>query len=538
MNVLWIMADQLRWDYLSCYGAKHIHTPNLDWLASQGVRFNRAYVQSPICGPSRMSFYTGRYVRSHGATWNGFPLRIGEPTLGEHMRELGVKCSLVGKTHMTPDHEGMRRLGIEPESTIGALVSECGFDVFVRDDGTNHSDYPGRNAEDYDQYLRNHGMDGDNPWEEWANTATGPHGELLSGWMLENAPYAARVPKEHSETAWLTTRGIEYIESQGDKPWVCHLSYIKPHWPYLVPAPYNDMYSAGDLPAVNRSKEEKETDHPLMQAWMDMRVSKSFARDDIRNTVAPVYMGLIKELDDQMGRLFGYLRDSGRIDDTMVVFCSDHGDHMGDHWMGEKDLFHDCSARMPLIIYDPRQKANVTRGLARDELVEGIDLVPTFLDFFEGKNKPHILEGRSLQPLLHNQSVNWRSYCVSEYDYSTRDARRAVGVDQSDARMVMIFDGRWKYTHIEHMRPMLFDLQTDPGEVKDLGADPKFKGELKRLGDLHFEWTRKHHNRITRSAETIEKMTDNKEPPGILIGFANKEELEQQGRDLPPHVAR
>ena len=211
MNVLWIMADQLRWDYLSCYGAKHIHTPNLDWLASRGMRFDRAYVQSPICGPSRMSFYTGRYVRSHGSTWNGFPLRVGEPTLGEHLREIGVKCSLVGKTHMVPDYEGMKRLGIEPESTIGALMSECGFDVRVRDDGTNPSQIPHRHAEDYDQYLRDHGMDGENPWEEWANTALGPNGEMLSGWMLENAPYPARVPKAHSESAWLTTRGIEYM---------------------------------------------------------------------------------------------------------------------------------------------------------------------------------------------------------------------------------------------------------------------------------------------------------------------------------------
>ena len=174
MNVLWIMADQLRWDYLSCYGATHISTPNLDWLAERGMRFNRAYVQSPICGPSRMSFYTGRYVRSHGSTWNGFPLRVGEPTLGDHLRELDVKCSLVGKTHMTPDLAGMARLGIEPESTIGALVSECGFDVFVRDDGTNATEYPKRHAKDYDQYLRDHGMDGENPWEEWANTAIGP----------------------------------------------------------------------------------------------------------------------------------------------------------------------------------------------------------------------------------------------------------------------------------------------------------------------------------------------------------------------------
>ena len=538
MNVLWIMADQLRWDYLSCYGATHIETPNLDWLASRGVRFNRAYVQSPICGPSRMSYYTGRYVRSHGSTWNGFPLRVGEPTLGEHLREVGVKCTLVGKTHMTPDLDGMKRLGIEPEGTIGARVSECGFEVFVRDDGTNHSDYPSRHAEDYDRYLRDHGMDGDNPWEEWANTAIGPDGELRSGWVLENAPFAARVPKEHSETAWLTTRGIEFMEGQGDQPWLCHLSYIKPHWPYLAPAPYNDMYSAVDVPPVNRSDAERRSDHPLMQAWMDMRVSKNFSRDEVRNLVAPVYMGLIRELDDNLGRIFTYLEECGRLDDTMIVFCSDHGDNMGDHWMGEKDLFYDCSARVPLIVYDPRREADATRGTTVDRLVEGVDLTPTFVEFFAGSPKPNIIEGLSLQPLLHGQELPWREFCVSEYDYATRDARRAVGVDQGDARLTMIFDGRWKYVHVEEMRPMLFDLESDPNELVDLGGDPAFAEQVDRLRGLHFEWSRRHHNRITRTAEAVEAMTDAREPPGILIGYRDRAEIESDGLRLPPHARR
>ena len=535
-NVLWIMADQLRWDYLSCYGAKHIHTPNLDWLASQGVRFNKAYVQSPICGPSRMSFYTGRYVRSHGSTWNGFPLRVGEPTLGNHLREIGVKCALVGKTHMTPDREGMERLGISPESTIGALVAECGFEVSVRDDGTNHSDYPGRSAENYDQYLRDNGMDGDNPWEEWANTAIGSNGDMRSGWVLENAPLAARVPKEHSETAWLTTRGIEYIQSQGEQPWLCHLSYIKPHWPYLAPAPYNDMYGPKDLPPVNRSNAERQSNHPLMQAWMDMRVSQSFSRDTVRDLVAPCYMGLIKELDDQMGRLFEFLRESGRMDNTLIVFCSDHGDNMGDHWLGEKDLFYDCSARVPLLVYDPRKEADTTRGTATDALIEGIDLAPTYLDFFGGASKPHIMEGRSLVPLLNGETTEWRQFVVSEYDYATRDARRDIGVDQSDARLVMIFDGRWKYVHVEKMLPLLFDLKTDPDERIDLGTNPEFADQVSRLADLHFQWTRQHHNRITRTAAVIEIMTDSKEPPGILIGYRDKEELEADGLALPDHA--
>jgi len=536
MNVLWIMADQLRWDYLSCYGVTHIETPNLDRLAGKGVRFDRAYVQSPICGPSRMSFYTGRYVRSHGSTWNGFPLRVGEPTLGDHLRELGITSTLVGKTHMRADLEGMKRLGIEPESTIGALVSECGFEVFVRDDGTNAATDKNRHGEDYEQYLRDHNMGGDTPWEEWANTAIGPDGELKSGWLLETASLPARVPKEHSETAWLTTRGIEFIETQSDKPWLCHLSYIKPHWPYLAPAPYNDMYSIADVPPVNRR--DNEHDHPLMQAWANTRICRSFSRNKVRDTVAPVYMGLIKELDDNIGRLLRYLEESGRMEDTMIVFCSDHGDNMGDHWLGEKDLFYDCSARIPLLVYDPRPEANATRGTSTDALIEGIDLAPTFIEFFGGGPKPHILEGRSLQPLLHDRQTEWRDYCISEYDYATRDARRQVNVDQSDARMVMVFDGRWKYIHVETMRPMLFDLKIDPDELYDLGESAQHQGEVERLRTLHFEWARQHHTRITRAPAIIEKMTDVREPEGIVIAYWDPEELEADGLQMPPHIRK
>lgn len=534
MNVLWIMSDQLRWDYLSCYGATHIETPNIDRLASKGVRFNKTYVQSPICGPSRMSFYTGRYPRSHGATWNGFPLRVGEPTVGDHLRELGVHSTLVGKTHMTADLEGMKRLGIDPESQIGQRVAEGGFDVMVRDDGTNAANSNKRHAEDYEAYLREHGFDGDHPWEEWANTAIGPDGKKKSGWLLENARLPARVPKEHSETAWLTTRGIEFMEAQGAEPWLCHLSYIKPHWPYLVPAPYNDMYSAEDMPPVNRR--DGEHTHPLMKHWADTRICKTFARKDVRDVVGPCYVGLIKELDDNLGRLFDYMEASGRMDDTMIVFCSDHGDNMGDHDLGEKDLFFDCSARIPLIVYDPRAEADGMRGTSTDKLIEAIDLVPTFQDFFGGPSMPHILEGRSLEPLLHGQDVDWRDHCIAEYDYATRLARRPAGVDQADARLTMVFDGRWKYWHIETMRPMLFDLENDPDELFDLGNDPAHADQIARLRELHFDWARQHHSRITRSPEMIEKMTDAREPPGIYIAHWNEDDIQDAGLEMPPHI--
>ncbi|MGK7662778.1 sulfatase-like hydrolase/transferase [Marinovum sp. E06] len=134
-NILFIMADQLRWDYLSCYGHPHLDTPNIDKLASKGLRFDRAYVQSPVCGPSRASTYTGRTVFSHGATWNRVPLPLGELTLGDYLRPQGVTTAVVGKTHMVPDREGMARLGVEAGGDIGIKVSQPGFDPYERDDG-------------------------------------------------------------------------------------------------------------------------------------------------------------------------------------------------------------------------------------------------------------------------------------------------------------------------------------------------------------------------------------------------------------------
>jgi len=528
-NVLWIMADQLRWDYLSCYGHPHLETPNIDRLAAMGVRFNKAYVQSPICGPSRMSFYTGRYVRSHGATWNGFPLRVGEPTLGDHLREIGADCMLVGKTHMIPDMEGMKRLGIDPESIIGVHTAECGFTPFERDDGLHpNGNYDG--SPPYDDYLREQGFDGDNPWEVWANSAEDEDGSLLSGWLLKHSDKPARVPEEHSETPYLTNRGIEFIEQAGDKPWLCHLSYIKPHWPYIVPPPYHNMYGPEHVIPPVRSDAERATDHPVYKAWQNHRVCKAFSRDEVREVVIPAYMGLVKQLDDQLGRLFKYLEDSGHMDDTMIVMSSDHGDYLGDHWLGEKDLFHDASARVPLIIYDPREEANATRGTVCDELVEGIDLAPTFHELMGGEAKPHIMEGRSLVPLLEGRSVAWRKYAISEYDYSTRQSRLELKLDNADARLLMIFDGRWKYIHAEGFRPLLFDLESDPDELVDLGADTEHEETRARLHEALFAWARKHHNRITRTPAQIDRMAAGGEPPGIQIGFWDEEELEASGR--------
>ena len=213
----------------------------------------------------------------------------------------------------------------------------------------------------------------------------------------------------------------------------------------------------------------------------------------------------------------------------MIVMSSDHGDYLGDHWMGEKDLFFEQTVRVPLIVYDPRPEADATRGTACAELVEGIDLAPTFLEFFGGRPIPHILEGRSLSPLLHGKGPpeKWRDYVISEYDYATRRARVELGIDQSEARLIMIRDKRWKYVHCENFRPMLFDLERDPHELTDLGADPAYEQQRARLYDAIFTWARQHHNRITVSPERINTMAG-REPPGILIGYWDEKDYEQQ----------
>jgi len=475
-----------------------------------------------------MSAYTGRYVRSHGSTWNGVPLRVGEPTLGDHLRDIGVRAALVGKTHMTADIEGMAWLGVDPQSTIGVRVSECGFDPYERDDGL-HPDSARQRWSAYDDYLVSHGYASDNPWEDFANSGIDKNGDLMSAWLLKNSRLKANVPEKHSETAYMTDRAMAFMDDamKGDAPWLCHLSYIKPHWPYIVPAPYHDMYGSEHIVDPIRHKIEKDTDHPLLAAYQSSRVSKCFTRDDVRTHVIPAYMGLIKQLDDNLGRLFAWMDDKGLSDNTIIAFCSDHGDYMGDHWMGDKDFYHDPAVKVPLIIADPRDVATPQHGTVSDALVEMIDLAPTFMSALGCPPKPHVIEGRDLTPILHGTDGFSRQYAISEHDYSALDMTDALGITQDNARTIMIFDGRWKYIRCEGFRPLLFDLETDPDEVIDLGASTaELPSAVRtRMEAALLSWSTQHHTRITASPHVLSQM-NKASVSGILIGYWDEAEYE------------
>ena len=527
-NVLWIMADQLRYDYLSCYGHSNLHTPNIDALASRGVQFSNAYVQSPVCGPSRMSAYTGRYVRSHGSTWNGMPLRVGERTIGDHLKENGIQSVLVGKTHMVADAEGMAWLGIDPSSEIGVRVSECGFVPFERDDGL-HPNSARQRWSSYDDYLAEKGYISDNPWGDFANSGLDENGDLLSGWLLKNSRLPANIPEEHSETAYMTNRAMDFMAQarESDQPWLCHLSYIKPHWPYIVPSPYHEMYSDDAINNPIRSNKEKQTNHPLLRAYQNARVSKCFSRDEVREHVIPAYMGLIKQLDDNLGRLFQWMDKSNLSENTIIIFSSDHGDYLGDHWMGDKDFYHEMAVKVPLIIYDPRKVSDKSRGTVKNDLVEMIDLAPTILNFFGCPPKPHIIEGRDLTPILTGTAGFSRNYIISEHDYHWSEMAKELDQPQDLAHTKMIFDGRWKYIRCEGFEPILFDLFSDPDELVDLAGSTTavHRDARLRLETALESWAMRHHTRITATEELLESQKKAAEL-GILIGFWDEKEFE------------
>jgi len=520
-NILFIMCDQLRWDYLSCYGHLKLHTPNIDSLAARGVRFENAYCQAPLCGPSRTSFYTGRYMSSHGVMANEDRTRLDEYTIADYLRPLGYRSALVGKADNRKSRETLHAFGVNPDSEYSRAAVCGGFEPFDWHEGL----YPDANLpqdHSYTTYLNSKGYAGNNPWQDYANSGVDKDGNIRSGWRLRNSIYPARVTEEHSETTYSTSRAIDFLEQQeGHNPWCLHLSYIKPHWPLIAPAPYHDLFNSSEIQPVVRSDKERHNPHPVYEAFMEQEYSESYARDDVRERLIPVYMGLIRQIDDQLGRLFDYMKKRNIFDSTLIVFTSDHGDYLGDHWLGEKDLFHEPSARVPLIVVNPNATADETRGSVCNEMVEAIDILPTFVEFAGGNICHERVEGHSLMPLLrsHIAPGDWRQYAASEIDYSDRGPRTLLNIEAYDCRAIMIRDKRWKYIHHNLFRPQLFDMQRDPGELIDLGDDPAHEQVRGNMQQLLIDWRRRLKPRIGMPFDNLTGMgPERDESIGIIIG--------------------
>ncbi len=484
-HVLLITLDQFRAECLGVAGHPLVRTPNLDRLAAEGVRFTHHFSNCAPCAPARASLLTGLWQMNHRVTNNGAPLSDHLPMLPRQLRELGYDPTLFG------------------------------YSDTALDPGTLAPDDPRRTS--YEQPMSGFRagalLDDDiGPWIDWL-AAKGyevpeDHREIYEpadvpipagrGATWRPARYAA----EHSEAAFLTEAVLDWAASpeRGDDPWCAHVSYLRPHPPYLAPAPYHDLFDPADVPDPVRhpTLEDEAAVHQFMAGALS--VVPSPADDLDQRQLRATYYGMIAEVDHQLGVLLDGLERIGVLDDTLLVLTSDHGEQLGDHWLVEKVGFYDQSYRIPLIVRYPRGVRQPGRTV--DVFTENVDVAPTLLDLC-GAQPSEFCDGASLRSFLEEPSLEepsgraepWRT--AAHYEYDFRDPGSTLiedlfGLRQDQCAISVLRDHDGKYVHFAGGQPgLFFDLAEDPGELHDLASDPaqaeRVLGYARRLLDLHLE---------------------------------------------------
>ncbi len=483
MNILFITADQWRGDCLSSAGHPCLRTPSLDALANAGVLFTSHYCQATPCGPSRASMHTGLYLMNHRSVTNGTPLDARHRNWAQVMRDAGWKPVLFGYTDTSVDprdyppghpalttYEGILP-GLESRLHVNlgdaaawtASLADLGYDIPVPSDRIYR--------------VKSEG-------QEWEDGGTAP------------LPLAVRA--EHHDTHFVTDAAIDYVSTVArDRPWCVHLSLLRPHPPWIAPAPYNAMYSPHALPSFVRapSRQIEGSNHPWLAAALevgDMRTPDSEAT--LRRLQASYY-GLISEVDDNLGRLFDALKHTDQWHDTLIIFTSDHGEQMGDHWLFGKAGFFDQSFHVPLIVRDPRAPAR--HGARVTRFTEHVDLMPTLLDY-AALETPTGCNGRSLRPLLESPAVppDWRAHVNWEYDFRDADAlAQRLDLAPDVCVLNVIRDERFKYVHFAGLPPLLFDLINDPGELHNVAGNSAYARVTLAYAQRLLNWRLRHTDR-------------------------------------------
>ncbi len=469
-NVLLITLDQFRADCLGVAGHPVVRTPNLDRLAADGVRFTHHFANCAPCGPSRASLLTGLWQSNHRVTSNGAPLSDHLPMLPRMLREHGYDPVLFGYTDTTLDpatlgEDDPRRTSYEqpmPGFSTGVLLDD--------------------DIRPWIEWLSAMGYDTPDEHRliyEPADVAT-PDGR---GATWRPARYAA----EHTESAFITTKALEWLDGPGrlDQPFCVHLSYLRPHPPYLAPAPYNDMFDPADMPAPTRhpTPGDEGAVHPFVAAALGVVPSPESELD--QRQLQATYYGMIAEVDAQVGRLLDGLDERGLRDDTIVVLTSDHGEQLGDHWLVEKLGFFDQSYRIPLIVRWPGMEGSPGRTV--EAFTENVDITPTLLDLVGAPPSP-FCDGASLRPFLDGDlhgtdaPAGWRTAAHHEFDF--RDPTSTLIEDLFGIRQDQCALSVWRGRNRKYVQfcggfpPLYFDLDQDPGELHDLAGDPTRTTEM------------------------------------------------------------
>ena len=430
-NFLLIMTDQQRWDAIGAHGNPHIQTPNLDRLIDGGVTFRRAYAEAPECVPSRATLLTGKWSHNNGAYSNATPLRDGEWTFARALGEAGYECAGFGKMHFRPvrARHGFERLELSeevpPSPELDDFLTDLQATAFA------HVDEP--------HGIRHH---------------------------MYYLPQGSQLPDELHTTTWTAQRTIDFLESRagGDRPFFAFTSFINPHPPFEPTIPFASRHDPAMMPPPVRGERDREAAWSLLRAqtytkWMEN------TGEPLSQAIKAAYYGSISQIDFQIGRMLDALERTGQRDNTLVVFVSDHGELLGDHYQWGKRSFYDSAARIPFVLNWPGTLAG---GGVRDELVGLRDLAPAFLAL-AGADGDGSLDGEDLLPVASGEAVAWRNITFGE-------------LFDDDRATFMACDGRWKYAYaVNGGREMLFDLESDPDELVNLAGDAAAERERVRL---------------------------------------------------------
>lgn len=489
-NLLFIMTDQQRWDTLSIAGNSVLQTPNLDRLAGQGAFFRNAYTPCAVCCPARSAVLTGCTVENTGMRTNDlayYPEQEGlmtMPTFDELLTEQGYRCEYYGKWHSLSARAACYKNPVNVARNGRSIFGPGGQTYMYRDYLNQH--VPGRElnvGEFYenmserpyrtDPIDRYHGKSMAELKAEGIRVVQpDQHGELL-------------MSREHSITAFQARQTIEAIERLKDKPFSITCSFHYPHSPITPTEPYYSMYPPEKMepPA---SIHDDMSNSPYAGANGRERLTEYRDKEKIKHMISNYY-GLIKEIDDWVGRIMDTLDRHRLTENTLVIFTSDHGEMLGAHGLREKNIFYEESAHVPLLVRFPgRVKSNtVVNGY-----VSLIDLFATILDYM-GAEK-HNSDGQSLRGLIEGRDVDHGAYVVTEWLWR----------GDSEPNFMIVKDG-WKMmipcSKSSTVLNALFNLNQDPYEMNNLiGKNPNRSHYAKKTEELRaclLEWLNKTGSR-------------------------------------------
>ncbi len=434
-RIVVIHTDAQAHDFLECGGYPGFRTPNLSRLAARGTRFTRAYACNGVCVPSRASLMTGRYPIAHGVMNNHMNLHPDEPRMGRLFADAGFATGYFGKTHFGNNNADMAGEGWSESF----LVS------------------------DYNRHLAVHGCGVRYPEKSLSH----PLG--LRYWQAGPSD----IPEELYFENVLAGCALDFVSRHRDRDFLCFLSMVAPHGPFSPPERFLRMFRPGDIPLRPRSAEELQGKPPAFQRWI--RQNQAYLNPAELEVFLAVMASLLALVDEQMGRILDGLESLGILEDTWIVFTSDHGDFSSAYGaIGKSWCMDDLLMRIPLIVSGP----GVHPGSRLEAHVQNCDILPFLLDA-AGEPRPQRMQGKSLLPLLRNPSERGREavFACQSNEYS---ADRLV-------QSMVVHDG-WKYVESFPAHPQLFDLANDPMEWVNLAGSPRCRERQEDLRDRLLQW--------------------------------------------------